>query len=343
MNKAKIGFIGCGTHATNNLYPMLAYTRAELVAVCDLDEQLAHRNAALYGASSVYTDAGRMLDEQQLDGVIIVGPSTVHYSLGMQALTRGIAVFTEKPPAPRLAQAEEMVAVARAGGTFLMTGYMKRHGLPYKKARQLIDSGLFEPAVGHFKYGHWGNDNLNEMLLTMSSHIIDLAISFFGEPIGVTSTIYETGRTISLAAVLHFRSGQWAQLTLDSSQPRIQERVELSGSIDGDNALIVVDNVQQMELHRQGHHGIDLLKPELYEIEPTFDLADIQMWRPDYGIPNMGQTRHFVQGFAGELREFVDAIIERRQPYPGTDDVLKAMRVIDAIAARPNGYSDLQP
>jgi predicted dehydrogenase len=115
----------------------------------------------------------------------------------------------------------------------------------------------------------------------------------------------------------------------------------LSGAMDGASALIVVDNVQHMELHRHGLSGIDLLAPQMHEIEPTFDLNNIQMWRPDYAIPNMGQTRHFFQGFAGEIREFVSAILEKREPYPGTEDSLKAMRVIEAVCSNPDGFTKL--
>ena len=62
---AKVAFVGCGTHATNNLYPMLAYARARLDAVCELNRALAERNARIFGAASVYTDAERMLEERK--------------------------------------------------------------------------------------------------------------------------------------------------------------------------------------------------------------------------------------------------------------------------------------
>jgi len=74
----------------------------------------------------------------------------------------------------------------------------------------------------------------------------------------------------------------------------------------------------------------------LNAINPKVHLEGIQVWRPDYAIPNAQQTRHFIQGFAGEVREFIDAIIEKREPYPGTEDALKAMIVIDAIVGNPN-------
>lgn len=336
---AKLGVVGCGSHATHNILPMLKYARCRLDAVCDLDEGLAERNAMIYGAAAVHTDADQMLAERNLDGVIVVGPPQMHYAVGKKALERGIPVFTEKPPALDLQSVEEMIGIAKKQGAFLMTGYMKRHGLAYLKAKELITSGQFELASGQFKYGHWKMTDLRAMLLGMSSHPIDLAISFFGEVVSVQATTRKSERAISLSVVLTFASGKWAQLWLDSSQPRIQERVELSGAMDGGNALIIVDNVQHMELHKEGHHGIDLLAPQLDEIAPSFNIQDIQLWRPDYGIPNMGQTRHFFQGFAGEIREFVDAILDKREPDPGTDDASKAMRVIEAICLQPNGLT----
>jgi predicted dehydrogenase len=205
----------------------------------------------------------------------------------------------------------------------------------------MIESGQFKPTMSFLKYGHWQSKDLRGMLLTMSSHPIDLAISLFGDVSSVTSRVAYNVPGISLAVTLQFRSGNIAQLMLDSSQPRIQERVEISGTIDGGNALIVVDNVTHMQLHRQGQNGIDLLAPSLDAISPQFDLQDIQVWRPDYGIPNMGQTRHFFQGFAGEVREFVNAILESREPYPGPGDAIKTMTVIEAIAAEPNGTAQL--
>lgn len=339
---AKIGFVGCGSHATNNLYPMLRYARCTLEAVCDLNGDLASRNARVFGAARCFTDAAVMLKECELDGVMVVGPPQMHYDLGKAVLSCGLPLFVEKPPAPDLACTRELVELARANHTFVMPGFMKRHGLPYAKARQMIESGAFVPAMGFFKYGHWAMKDLNGMLLGMSSHPIDLAISFFGEPCRVISSCDDTHRAISLAVTLRFANGRIAQLMLDASQPRIQERLELSGSIDGKNALIVVDDVCHMELHKEGRNGIDLLAPSLPEIAPDFDLSDISIWRPDYGIPNMGQTRHFCQGFAGEVREFVDAVREGREPYPGTGDCLKAMRVIDAILRHPNGSVELE-
>jgi myo-inositol 2-dehydrogenase/D-chiro-inositol 1-dehydrogenase len=314
---------------------MLRYTRARLDAVCDLNRALAERNARVFGALSVYTDAERMLDERKPEGLFIVGPPEVHYSVGKAALARGVPVFVEKPPAPSLGQARELADLARANQVFLMCGFMKRHGMAYAKIREMIDTGRFVPAALRINYSHWGITGIARILPAMSIHAIDLAISLLGEVRAVHSTLYETQRASSLAVTLTFASGRWAQLMLDASQPRIQERLEISGAMDGKNALIIVDNVERMELHLGVHDGTDL-NNDLNAINPKLHLEGIQVWRPDYAIPNAQQSRHFFQGFAGEVREFIDAIIEKREPYPGTEDALKAMIVIDAIVGNPN-------
>jgi predicted dehydrogenase len=234
--------------------------------------------------------------------------------------------------------------LAKKRGVICMTGFMKRHGLTYKKARELITSGQFTPSVGFFKYSHWksgGNGDFRRMLHNMSIHIVDLAISFLGEVTVVNSTTFRNKEFGSVLLTLKFRNGCAAQIMLDGSQPRIQEHVEISGQMDGNNALIRIDNVMHMELHQSKGRGIDLGIKEPQECYPQFELSDIQVWRPDYGIPNMAQDRQFAQGFAGEVREFCDAIIEKRESYPGTGDCLKAMRVIDAVCKNLDGVTEL--
>ena len=338
---ANIGFVGCGTHSTNNLYPMLKYSRCRLQAVCDLRRDLAEFNARVFGGKAVYTSVDEMLEREALDGVMVGGPPSMHYEVGLKVLRRGIPLFVEKPPAETLAQAEEMVRAARQHGTFVMTGFMKRWGLAYRKVRQLAEQGQFVPACGTFRYLHWPMRDLKWILLGMSIHPIDLAISYFGDVAAVTSVTHESEKAISLGLTLQFRSGCWAHLNLGSPCPRIQERVELTGMLDGKPALIVVDNIQSLEIHTMGDGGCDL-NEDLSKISPELVVDDIRLWRPDYALPNMKQNSPFFQGYALLVREFGDAILEKREPYPSTEDALKAMRVINAVIQQPNGTTEIR-
>jgi hypothetical protein len=110
----------------------------------------------------------------------------------------------------------------------------------------------------------------------------------------------------------------------------------------GGPGYYLVDNVIRMERHTQSNRGTDLGAPTPDAINPVIDLSGIEVWRPDFGIPNMGQTRLFLQGFVSEVREFCDAIIEEREPSPNGDDSLLTMAVIEAIAASPDGVTSFE-
>jgi len=338
MTEARLGFIGCGTHSTNNLYPMLKYARCRLQAVCDLDLALAERNARIFGAAgAAYADVRAMLDREPLDGVIVVGPPDMHYAVGKQVLERGIPLMVEKPPAGSLQDAEELLRIAEAQGTTVMVGFMKRFALTYGKIHEEIRAGRFVPSCGFFRYTHWAGMDLTSMLLGMSIHPIDLAISYFGDPVEVTAVPHRASGALSLALIITHAGGQWSEFMLGCHGPRIQEHVELSGMIDGKHGYYLVDDIIHLEEHTAGQGGVDVLAPTLPEIAPQFDLQDIRMWRPDFGIPNMGQNSPFLTGYAGEIREFVDAILDHRQPRTGGEEGLKAMRVIDVLLRNPDG------
>lgn len=339
----RVGFIGCGTHATNNLMPMLKYAACEFAAVCDLNEPLARRNAAIFGAKSAYSDYHAMLDQEKLDAVMVCGPFELHHQAGSEVLSRGLPLFVEKPPAGDLASTIQMVELARRNQTFFMTAFMKRFALTYRKVWEFAQAGRAKLSSGLFRYTHWAGMDLRGTMLGMAVHPIDLAISYFGRPTEVTSCVYQAGTTPCVHLTLRFADGRWAAVIVGCHGPRIQEHVELFGQMDGKDGCFVIDNVLHMELHTAGQGGVDVTAPSLAQIQPTFDLEDIKVWRPDLGIPNMAQCSTFAGGYAGEIREFVNAVRQGRHSVPANEDVIPTMQVVDAVLKTPNGVTRLEP
>ena len=57
MTQIKLGFIGCGAHATRNLQPCIPLvSEIEFVATCDLEIEKAECNAKRFGARQWYAD-----------------------------------------------------------------------------------------------------------------------------------------------------------------------------------------------------------------------------------------------------------------------------------------------
>lgn len=71
IKKVKIGFIGCGSYVTSSLYPAIhIILEIDLVAVCDLKEDLAKRDARNFGARRQYTDLEKMLSKEAVKTMI---------------------------------------------------------------------------------------------------------------------------------------------------------------------------------------------------------------------------------------------------------------------------------
>lgn len=88
--RVRIGFVGCGRQASAAWYPNFAtIPELELVACCDLQADLAERNARMFGARRWYKDMAEMLRKEPLDAVMVVGPPAMHYACGKQALEDG--------------------------------------------------------------------------------------------------------------------------------------------------------------------------------------------------------------------------------------------------------------
>ena len=144
----KIGWIGCGRHATWMLMPQLARAGFEIAAVCDRDETAARSAARQFGAKGVFPDFEEMIASGGLDAIgMAVGPE-VHYRATLAAIARGLPVFMEKPPAATAAQAEELMRASEAAKVPVAVGFMKRYSTGNRIAKNILDGGAFGPVLG---------------------------------------------------------------------------------------------------------------------------------------------------------------------------------------------------
>src|SRR5262249_7531253 len=98
----KLGLIGCGSRG-KQLASTLGWTRfsplgGELVAVCDVDARRASElKQASCPSADVYGDYRRLLERDDLAGVVIAAPDHWHTSMSLAAMRAGKAVYCEKP------------------------------------------------------------------------------------------------------------------------------------------------------------------------------------------------------------------------------------------------------
>ena len=144
-----IGVIGCGTIAQSAHLPAIARLRdrARLVAVADVRAEAAAQAGRDWGAAGVYTDARALLARDDVEIVVIATPEFLHREQVEAAAAAGKHILCEKPMAPTVADADAILAAARAAGVKFMVGHSRRFTPRYQAVRAAIDRG----AVGRVR------------------------------------------------------------------------------------------------------------------------------------------------------------------------------------------------
>ncbi len=107
----RIGLIGAGWVTQHHLAGWQSLAgRARVVAIADPARDKAQARAEAFGIARVYEDAARMLADGGLDAVDIAAPRAVHAALVRQVAATGLPILCQKPLAPTLDEAAQLVA-----------------------------------------------------------------------------------------------------------------------------------------------------------------------------------------------------------------------------------------
>lgn len=111
----RIAFLGCGYVANMYRVSLAAQPSLTLAAVCDRIPERAEAMARMTGAR-VYPDLDAILADPTVELVVNLTNPRDHYETSRAILEAGRHVYTEKPVAMTLEQAEALVALAEARG-----------------------------------------------------------------------------------------------------------------------------------------------------------------------------------------------------------------------------------
>ena len=131
----KIGFIGVGGIAGRHISSLKQLGRSEFVAFCDIAEEKA-KKAASENGGKVYTDFNEMLDKETLDAVFICTPPFVRAEPISAVSAKGVAIFSEKPPAFDAGQGKTGVEAIKKAK---LQELLNTQGIPKKLAVKIYD------------------------------------------------------------------------------------------------------------------------------------------------------------------------------------------------------------
>lgn len=139
--RVRTAILGTGFIGRVHLEAVCRLGFIEVCALAAAEMDHANRLAQEYGVDRVETDYRRILDDRDVQVVHVCTPTALHGRMVKDALEAGKHVLSEKPLARSVAEARELVELARSKGVRNCTNYNLRYYPLVQHARRLREAG----------------------------------------------------------------------------------------------------------------------------------------------------------------------------------------------------------
>lgn len=297
----RIGVIGTGGWGKNHV--RVLDELGALGAVCDADGARTKAFSTRHGVPG-YTSVETMLGKEKLDGVTICTPASTHFAIATKTLETGVNTFVEKPMTTTTRDGETLIETAKKARRFLTVGFIERFNPPIVELKNRIKKQeLGELILLEFHRENRRGENIFDVGIVKDASVHDLDTArwlFAEEPNMVFARV---GRVNSekenfAAIMLGFGEQRTAFLSSNWVTPN---RVRTLNAVFRDGVISVDFVTKEMRVSIDNETSI----PKRSEEEPL----------------------------KLELKEFVSAIQEKRQPSVTGEDGLRTTRIAEAVLA----------
>lgn len=322
----KIGIVGLGRMGLNHAENVFKnIPGATLHAACSPIESELEMAKSELGVKEVFTSYEDMVESPNLDGVIIVSPSSLHTSHIQLAMEKGLHVFCEKPIGIEIDDIKKTVEVVNNHPKqVFQLGFMRRYDESYRYAKELIENGAvgeitlircygIDPSSGLESFVKFAeNSSSGGLFVDMAIHDIDLVRWFTNQEI---KRVWAIGKNAAYPELDRFGD-------LETGAAMMQlENETMALLVAGRNAT----HGYHVETEIMGTKGMIRVAQE-----PEKNLVSVFN---DNGVvrpTSQNFPERFKLAFIEEMKEFVSCIKENRQPEATALDGLMGTVVAEA-------------
>ena len=315
------------------------------------DAEAVATAAAQYGWAESATDWREVIERDDIDVVDVCVPGHLHAEVAIAALEAGKHVIAEKPLANTLAEAEKMVATARAArerGVHSMVGFNYRRVPALALARQHVADGRIgdvrQVRIAYLQ--DWLADEAAPMtwrlrrelagsgaLGDLASHAVDQVRFLLGQEVTGLNARTETfvrrregadgpeDVTVDDAAWSTLTTSGGAVVSLEVSRMATARKNALGIEVYGSTGALRFD-LEQLNHLDVALDGADSFSRVLVT-EPDHPYLD-GWWPP-------GHVLGWDATFTNQAADFLAALAAGQEPTPSFEDGLAVQRVLAAI------------
>lgn len=208
--KPRVGCAGAGWIGLNRMQALAGSGLVDIVAVADTDAAARARALAVAPGTMAVESFSELLD-LDLDGIVIATPSAQHAGQCLAALAGASAVFCQKPLARTAAEADAIVAAARARDRLLAVDFSYRWTAALQAVKRKVRDRTIGEVFGgefvfHNAYGPdkaWFYDAARSgggCFMDLGVHLVDgvLWVLDFPEVKSVRSALFASGERLQL-------------------------------------------------------------------------------------------------------------------------------------------------
>jgi predicted dehydrogenase len=263
MNKPRVGVVGVGHIGKNHarLYAELA--TAQFTAIYDTDRAVAAERAAEFGV----TAAASLEDfAEQVDAASIATPTSTHFDIGRELLTRGKHLLVEKPIADNTAHASELAELAASRSLVLQVGHVERFNPVLGALEKRLTNPRFIEAHRLSPFPNRSTDI--GVVLDLMIHDLEIILHLVRSPVqtidAVGVPVLSRREDIANARV-RFENGCVANITSSRISPERMRKIR----VFQENAYLSLDYQNQTgEMYRRTAEGLSKEEVEIEREEP---------------------------------------------------------------------------
>jgi predicted dehydrogenase len=148
MRQIGVAVVGTGWCGGIRAETCAAHPLVRSLHVCEARPERLAEIARTTGARTATGDYKELLESDDIDAVYVSAtPETTHFPMARDFLAAGKHVFLEKPIAMELAEADELIALARQRRRKLTIGYSQRFNPKFAYVRKTLRSGAIGAPV----------------------------------------------------------------------------------------------------------------------------------------------------------------------------------------------------
>jgi predicted dehydrogenase len=256
VNPLRVAVIGAGRLGHIHAQLLQQHADVRLVGVVDPDPAARRRAAEAFRVAAV-DHYHELLGN--VDAAVVAAPTLQHFTLSRDLLRHGVHLLVEKPLTTSLAEADELIRLARYQRLVLQVGHVERFNPAIAAAAPHLEAPCYFEAVRTSGYSCRSTDI--GVVLDLMIHDLDLLLSLVDSAV---SSVQAVGATVigphedMAQARITFADGCVANLTASRTSFRAQRTVQVYGRRGMVSLDLAQRTAQRVRLSQELLQGIDV-------------------------------------------------------------------------------------